>query len=59
MPGVRLVLEVDSGEPEVKRIELEVNCQEFAIYSATNALMNEMHSRIKTAHNLALAGTLE
>jgi anti-sigma regulatory factor (Ser/Thr protein kinase) len=59
MPEVRLILEVDTGEPEVnqvKRIALSSNCRLSDMYVATNAVMEEMRNRIKTAHNRELTG---
>ena len=57
MAGAQLILTVDPGNgAKSKNIVLEVSCPPQALYPATNALMEEMRTRIKDAHNRELAG---
>jgi hypothetical protein len=53
MSEVPCSLTLQTGERQVR---LDCTCHVGSEYAATNALMNEMHDRIKQARNRELAG---
>jgi hypothetical protein len=54
LTGASLVLEVDDGSGEAKRIELACYAPPEGLYAATNTLMTEMHARIRDARTREL-----